>query len=138
MGISFGGFDDLLNDLNNLGDVGKKVGKKAMGEATKIVLDQQKKDAPKGKDNDHGADTLKVTNIKTYKSGTVIGKVGIDSSNWNQVDHLYYQHYGFEHYKNGERVEVHLGWMDDSFKKVKDKASDKIIEVISSELDRIL
>lgn len=138
MGISFSGFDDLISDLNNLGNVGKKVGRKAVEEGSKIVLDQQKKDAPKDKDCEHGADKLKITNIKTYKSGTVVGKVGIDSSNWDEVDHLYYQHYGFELWKNGERVEPHIGWMDDSFKKVEDKASNKIIEVISSELDKIL
>lgn len=138
MGISFSGFDDLISDLNNLGNVGKKVGRKAVEEGSKIVLDQQKKDSPKDKDSDHGADKLKVTNIKTYKSGTVVGKVGIDSSNWDEVDHLYYQHYGFELWKNGERVEPHIGWMDDSFKKSEEKASNKIIEVISSELDKIL
>ncbi|MDU1566416.1 MAG: HK97 gp10 family phage protein [Clostridium sp.] len=138
MGISFDGFDDLLSDLDNLGDVGKKAGKKAIEEGSKVVLEQQKKDAPKDKDGEHGADKLKVTNIKTYKSGTVVGKVGIDESNWDEVDHLYYQHYGYELWKNGERVEPHLGWMDDSFRKVKDKTSETMMEVVSSEIDKIL
>lgn len=138
MSIELGGFDDLLNDLNNLGSIGKKIGKKAITEGSKLVLEQQKKDAPRDSDGEHGADKLKVTNIKSYKSGTVVAKVGIDSTNWDDVAHLYYQHYGFEHYKNGERVEVHLGWMDDSFKKVKDKASEQIMEIASQEVDKIL
>lgn len=138
MGISFSGFDDLLNDLNNIGNVGNKISRKAIEEGTKIVLEQQKKDAPKSDDNDHGADKLKVTDIKRYSSGTVVGKVGIDSSNWDDVDHLYYQHYGFELWKNGERVDPHLGWMDDSFKKIEGKASEEMIKIISSEIDKIL
>lgn len=138
MGISFSGFDDLLNDLNNIGNVGNKISRKAIEEGTKIVLEQQKKDAPKSDDNDHGADKLKVTDIKRYSSGTVVGKVGIDSSNWDDVDHLYYQHYGFELWKNGERVEPHLGWMDDSFKKVENKVSEEMIKIIESEIDKIL
>lgn len=137
MGIKISGFDDILNDLNNLGNVGNKIGKKAVEEGTKIVLEQQKKDAPKDKDGDHGADKLKVTNIKKYKS-TVVGKVGIDESNWDEVDHLYYQHYGYELWKNGERVEPHLGWMDDSFKKVKDKASETMMSIVEQEIDKIL
>lgn len=37
MGIKTSGFDDLLNDLNNLGNIGNKIGKKAVEEGTKIV-----------------------------------------------------------------------------------------------------
>jgi hypothetical protein len=136
--ISFNGFEDLVSDLNNLGNIGTKIGRKAVEEGSKIVLEQQIKDAPKDKDGEHGADKLKVTNIKKYKSGTVVGKVGIDDSNWDEVEHLYYQHYGFELWKNGERVEPHIGWMNDSFKKSKDKASEKMIEIVSSEIDKIL
>lgn len=138
MTVSFNGFDELVNDLNNLGNIGTKIGRKAVEEGSKIVLAQQIKDAPKDKDGEHGADKLKVTNIKKYKSGTVVGKVGIDDSNWDEVDHLYYQHYGFELWKNGERVEPHLGWMNDSFKKVKDKASETMINIVGQEIDQIL
>ena len=89
MGISFSGFDDLINDLNNLGAIGNKIGKQAVEEGAKIVLEQEKKDSPKDSDNnDHGADKLKVTQIKKYKSGTTIGKVGIDSTNWEECKHL--------------------------------------------------
>lgn len=138
MGIELKGFDDLIEDLNRLGDIGSKIGKKAIEEGSKIVLYQQIKDAPRDKDNEHGADKLKLTKIKRYKTGTVIGRVGIDSSNWEETKHLYFQHYGFEHYKSGKRVEVHLGWMDDSFKKVGKKAEDTIMEIANKELDKIL
>lgn len=139
MSIELSGFDELINDLNNLGDVGKKVGRKAVQEASKIVLQQEKKDAPRDAHNsNHGANKLKVTQIKQYKSGTVVGKIGIDSSNWEAVSHLYYQHYGFEHYKSKKMVTVHVGWMNDSFNKCKEKAAKVMMDVASQEIDKIL
>ena len=139
MGVKINGFDELISDLNNLGTIGNKIGRQAVEEGAKIVLEQQKKDAPRSDDNDHGADKLDITEIKKYaKSGTVVGKVGISSDNWEFTKGLYFNHYGFEHYKSGEMVDVHIGWMNDSFKKCKEKASEKIIDIASKEIDKIL
>lgn len=139
MGIELQGFDELVSDLNNLGTIGNKIGRKAVEEGSKIVLEQQKKDAPRSGDDDHGADKLDITEIKKYtKSGTVVGRVGISSDNWEFTKGLYFNHYGFEHYKSGKMVDVHIGWMNDSFKKCKDKASEKIIDIASKEIDKIL
>ena len=60
MSVEFSGFDELINDLNNLGNIGNKIGKKAVEEGAKIVLEQQKKDAPRDADNEHGADKLEI------------------------------------------------------------------------------
>lgn len=139
MAVKFSGFDELINDLNNLGAIGNKIGKKAVEEGAKIVLEQQKKDAPKDADNEHGADKLDITEIKKYsKSGTIVGKVGISAENWEDCKHLYFQNYGYELWKNGKMVNVHVGWIDDSFKKCKDKASKVIIDVAKQEIDKIL
>ena len=139
MSVEFSGFDELINDLNNLGSIGNKIGKQAVEEGAKIVLEQQKKDAPRSNDDDHGADKLNITEIKKYtKSGTVVGKVGISSENWEYTKGLYFNHYGFEHYKSGKMVDVSIGWMNDSFKKCKEKASEKIIDIASKEIDKIL
>ena len=91
MGMELKGFDALINDLNNLGNVGNKIGRKAVEEGSKIVLEQQKKDAPRSGDDDHGADKLDITEIKKYtKSGTVVGRVGISSDNWEDTKGLMY------------------------------------------------
>lgn len=37
MAIEFSGFDELVNDLNNLGAIGNKIGKQAVEEGAKIV-----------------------------------------------------------------------------------------------------
>ncbi|WP_342986174.1 HK97 gp10 family phage protein, partial [Clostridium saudiense] len=101
MSVELSGFDELISDLNNLGAIGNKIGRKAVEEGAKIVLEQQKKDAPRSDDNDHGADKLDITEIKKYaKSGTVVGRVGISSDNWEFTKGLYFNHYGFEHYKS--------------------------------------
>ncbi|WP_195949391.1 HK97 gp10 family phage protein [Clostridium saudiense] len=139
MSVEFSGFDELINDLNNLGNIGNKIGKKAVEEGAKIVLEQQKKDAPRDADNEHGADKLDITEIKKYaKSSTVVAKVGISSENWEEAKHLYFQNYGYELWKNGKMVNTHVGWIDDSFKKCKDKATEKMIEIAKQEIDKIL
>ena len=139
MSVELSGFDELISDLNNLGAIGNKIGRKAVEEGAKIVLEQQKKDAPRSDDNDHGADKLDITEIKKYaKSGTVVGRVGISSDNWEFTKVLYFNHYGFEHYKSGKMVDVHVGWMNDSFKKCKDKAAKIMIDIASKEIDKIL
>lgn len=137
MGVSFSGFDELINDLNNLGSIGNKIGKKAVEEGAKIILEQQKKDAPRDADNEHGADKLDITEIKKY-SGTIVGKIGISAENWEDCKHLYFQNYGYELWKNGKMVNTHVGWIDDSFKKCKDKATEKMIEIAKQEIDKIL
>lgn len=139
MSVEFNGFDELINDLNNLGAIGNKIGKKAVEEGAKIVLEQQKKDAPRdADDNEHGADKLDITEIKNSKSGTIVGKVGISAENWEDCKHLYFQNYGYELWKNGKMVNAHIGWIDDSFKKCKDKASEKIVEIAKQEINKIL
>ena len=139
MSVELSGFDELISDLNNLGAIGNKIGRKAVEEGAKIVLEQQKKDAPRSDDNDHGADKLDITEIKKYaKSGTVVGRVGISSDNWEFTKGLYFNHYGFEHYKSGKMIDVHVGWMNDSFKKCKDKAAKIMIDIASKEIDKIL
>ena len=139
MSVEFSGFDELINDLNNLGNIGNKIGKKAVEEGAKIVLEQQKKNAPRDADNEHGADKLDITEIKKYaKSSTVVAKVGISSENWEEAKHLYFQNYGYELWKNGKMVNTHVGWIDDSFKKCKDKATEKMIEIAKQEIDKIL
>ena len=139
MSVELSGFDELISDLNNLGAIGNEIGRKAVEEGAKIVLEQQKKDAPRSDDNDHGADKLDITEIKKYaKSGTVVGRVGISSDNWEFTKGLYFNHYGFEHYKSGKMVDVHVGWMNDSFKKCKDKAAKIMIDIASKEIDKIL
>lgn len=140
MAVKFNGFDEFINDLNNLGIIGNKIGKQAVEEGAKITLKQQKKDAPKDLDNnEHGAEKLDITEIKKYsKSGTVVGKVGISSDCWEDAKHLYFHHYGYELWKNGEMINAHVGWMNDSFKKCKEKATKAMIDVVSKEIDKIL
>ena len=139
MAVKFNGFDEFINDLNNLGTIGNKIGKQAVEEGAKIVLRQQKRDAPRDKDNVHGADKLDITEIKKYsKSSTCIARIGISSENWEFTKGLYFNHYGFEHYKSGKMINVHVGWMNDSFKKCKEKAAKAMMDVASKEIDKIL
>ena len=40
--------------------------------------------------------------------------------------------------ENGKMINTHVGWIDDSFKKCKDKAAKVIIDIASKEIDKIL
>ena len=49
MSIKLDGFDDIFSTMEQLGDVGKKAGKKAIKNGLEIALEQLKKDAPEDK-----------------------------------------------------------------------------------------
>lgn len=136
MGLDVKGFDDLFGTLDLLGNVGDKVGKKAVKEGLGDILNQMENDAPK--DTGNSAKKLDITRLKQYKGGTVWGACGIGAKNWEETKGLWYQHYGYENHINGKRVENNVGWMTSSFEKSKQKAENKIVDVISSELDSIL
>lgn len=138
MGVELSGFDGLYKKLEALGNVGNKVGNEALKDGAEIVLEQQKKDAPRSNDGDNGADKLLIDKIKRYKSGTKTISIGITKDNWEDVEHLVYQHFGYELWKNGERVEKHINWMNDSFEKVKDKATTAIKNKVEQEINKIL
>lgn len=136
MSLDVKGFDSLLKKLDSLGSVGDKVGKKAVRAGLKVVLDQEKKDAPK--DSGNSASKLRITNIKQYKGGTVWGKVGIDGKNWEQCKALYYQHYGYINHRTGDKVTKHVGWMSESFEKCKSEAEQEMIRAANNEISSIL
>ncbi len=136
MAVTIKGFDELEKKIEALGNVGKKVGAKAVREGMKPVVEQMKKDAPK--DTGDGAKALKTTTVKTYKTGTAVARAGINKSNFEKAKHLYFQHYGYELKKTGKKVTVHVGWMNTSFEKSKAKGEKVMREVAQTEIDRIL
>lgn len=38
----------------------------------------------------------------------------------------------------GQRIDVNVGWMDKSFKKIEKKANNEMMKVLSSEIDKVL
>lgn len=75
------GFDELLNKLGDLGQVGNKVGKEALNAGAKVVLEQQKKDAPR--DTGDGAKYLEIS-----KSTSSLAQVGFTKDNWEHTKGL--------------------------------------------------
>lgn len=139
MGMTLKGFDELDKKLESLGNVGKKVGAKAVREGMKPIVEQMKKDAPK--DTGKGAKALKTTTVKTYRTGTAVARAGINKTNWEKAKHLVFQHYGYENKglnMNGKKVTVHVGWMSKSFEKSKSKGEKVMREIASQEINNIL
>ena len=139
MASKISGFNALDNKLEALGNVGKTIGKKAVREGMKPILNQMRKDAPK--DTGKGAKALKVTVVKSYRTGTTVARAGIDKSNWEKAKHLYFQHYGYENRGlnfDGEIVATNIGWMNKTFEKSKKEGADVMNTVIEMELSKII
>lgn len=139
MTVNVDGFDDIFSIVEQLGDVGKKAGKKAVKSGLEEVLDQLKEDAPE--DKQKSKNELSIQHIRTNKNGSVWGACGIGKDNWDKAKQLWYQHYGYDNHGlnfTGQRVETNVGWMDKSFKKVEKKANNKMIEVLGTEIDKVL
>lgn len=136
MAVKVDGLNDIFSVVDNLGEVGKKAGRKAIKSGLDEALVQIKKDAP----NDTGGGSRKLSTqyIRANKNGSAWGACGIGSKNWEDTKHLYFQHYGYIHNKSGKQVTAHVGWMDKSFKRVQKKAEDKMMNVLSSEIDKVL
>lgn len=130
------GFDELIKTMDELGDIGKKVGRKGIKKALEATLPTVKEIAPK--DSGEAVNNLSIGTIKTYQGGSVWGGVGINAKNWDKTKSLYFQHYGFKHYKDGKLVEPHKGWMDKAVEASAPKAIGILENEIRQELDKIL
>ena len=77
----------LINQMNDLGQVGKKIGRTSILEASKIVLEQQKQDAPK--DSGNSADHLAISKkLRNYRNGSIYADIGITGENWDKCKGL--------------------------------------------------
>lgn len=136
MGIETKGFDELIKKLEDMGRQGNKIAKSAVEKGAKIVLEQQRKDAPKL--TEEGSKNLDIGEIKKYKSG-VYAKVGITKDNWEKTKHLYFQHFGYNNrgwnMANKPKLVVRrVGWMNESFEKIENEARNAIIEEVKNSL----
>lgn len=129
--INFEGFDELLSTVRSLGQVGNKINNKALKEGSKIVLAEQKRQAPVGENNSR--EKLTTGNIKKYKNGNAYLSVGITKDNWEECKGLWFQNFNGIH-SSGK----HVGWISKAYEKVKSKATDAMMKVVSDEVDKIL
>ena len=139
MSLEFDGWEDIQSTIESLGDVGNKINTTAFRNSLKDGLNVVRSKAPKAKDGStNGAEAFRVGKIKRYKSGSIWGGVGIDRTNWEATKHLYYQHYGYEYYKSGKKIDPHVGWMDEATKASESVVLGSLEKNILDELDKIL
>lgn len=133
MGFELKGFDELERKLEALGDVGNTISNKALKEGSQIVVEEQKKLAPRDSKNDqHGADQLGVSKIKKYKNGNAYIRVGLVNGNWDSFKGIYYQNFNGVH-SSGE----HVGWMQKAFNNAKSEAEQQMRNTLLSEIRKI-
>lgn len=148
--IELEGMDKLIIDMNNLGNVGTKAGKKAVKKGLEVVLDTMKTVAPKNNGNSivpspnegHGRDQLDIQYIKAAKNGDLQGACGIGSKNWDSTKQLWFQNFGFENkglnFNGNHVVSKNVGWMTKAQEKSKDKALSETVKTLSAEIDKVL
>ncbi|WP_294173947.1 hypothetical protein [uncultured Clostridium sp.] len=141
MGMTISGFDDLFGTLDALGQVGNKAGKKAVRKGLTVAVKSLRRYAPR--DSGDGADSLKVISVKAFKSGGAWGNCGIDSSNWEEAGHLWYQNYGYENNGlngrfHGRPVTANVGWFNEAVNKCENEAQSVIINELEKEIDKVL
>lgn len=86
MAVKVDGLNDIFSVVDNLGEVGKKAGRKAIKSGLDEALVQIKKDAPN--DTGDGARKLSTQYIRVNKNGSAWGACGIGSKNWEDTKHL--------------------------------------------------
>lgn len=134
MSIETKGFKELVAQLELMAEKGKQIAKDAVNDGAEVVLEQQRKDAPKL--TGVSASSLSKGETKVYKSGAY-AKIGITSKNWEKAKPLYFQHFGYMNKgwnmkKNPKLVVKHVGWMNESFKNCETAAKMKIIARVKS------
>ena len=144
------GFKELERTLEALGQVGNKIGKRAIKKGLNLTLEQLKKDAPKsgGKSSlgipiksGGAAKHLRVVGMKAYKGGSIYGQCGIDKGNWAETKQLWFQHFGYENHGlnfSGEPITKNVGWFTEAWRKIKSKAAAEVEKEIQNEIKRVL
>ena len=138
--MSIDGLDNLIGKLETMGRAGSNAANKGLKKAGKIIVAQQKLDAPRHKGgpangkSKHGADALKVGPIRTSKSKNKYVQIGIvDSAVWEYAKGVYFQHHGFYNWVS-KRYIAGSQWMDKSFEKAKSQSAKILIDALEREL----
>ncbi len=139
--LTIDGLDECLELCESLGQVGTKMEKESLRSAMKPGLQILKYEAPRN--SGRGAEALKINKIKKYKSGSLWGSMGIDSSNWEQTKSIYFQHYGYHNWGQNGRwkgmyIDKHAGWYDKALKKMEKPVLDTLELEITKRIDKIL
>lgn len=139
--LTIDGLDECMELCESLGQVGTKIEKESLRSAMKPGLQILKDRAPKRSGT--GANALRIDKIKKYKSGSLWGSMGIDSTNWEQTKSIYFQHYGYHNNGlkgryHGMYIDKHAGWYDRAFKEMEGPILDKLEQEVTRKIDKIL
>lgn len=137
--VEIKGMAELIDKIERYHESPKKVGNKALKEASNIMLDSERatllkmhnKDRSTGK----GAKNLKVGRIRSYAGGSKYVGVGFtkdkigDGENWKNIKGAYFAHYGYHEHRSGKYM-AGSNWLGVAF----DNASSACYNVIKSTL----
>lgn len=125
-------FDDLYRTLDNLGQVGKKVARKALNDGANQVKERVIINCPSER-------AKKAIKIGGFKSGKGWASIGVTmGGDWDLIKGAYFQNYGY--YARGSEtfVNKHVGWWTKGWEASRHEADKIIIAMLEKEIDSIL
>lgn len=145
------GIDELIKKLENMQKAPDKVVDKALKAAAEIVKETEIATVKKLHNKyseDIGYKEIKTFSVKRTKTGAKIIQTGIRGSqnkkrraakgrrsdHWSRIRGLWFNNFGFYNEKTGKYV-AGSNWIGKSFEDCKDKAYEKMKEVVLRELD---
>ena len=139
--MSIDGLDNLIGKLETMGRAGSNAANRGLKKAGKIIVNQQKIDAPRHKGgpangkSKHGGDALKVGSIRTAKaSKNKYVQIGIvDAAVWEYAKGVYFQHHGYKNHIANKYI-AGSQWFDTSFAKAKKSAAAVLMKCLKEEL----
>ena len=103
MSVEFKGLDELVKELDSLEKkVKNKIAKVAVEEASEVMLNALKDEAPKADSNSKNSYSYLEKDI-IQSNDKVHSQMGINSKNWEYTKGLWYQYWGFSTHKKGQK-----------------------------------
>lgn len=119
--------EELLKDFQNLDSkIKKTIAKEAVDEASDILLESIKQEAPKAKVNSKSSYLFLDKEIMSSSDSSIQAKMGINSKNWEQTRGLWFHYWSFRSHTERDL------WLDRGYDAAIHKCEDiikhKVIE----------
>lgn len=158
MGFKVMGMQELIDSFDKLDDAGKRKTSTALKEAGEKVKDIEQEVAIEMHSRysqEVGWKQIKKFPIKTSRNGTKYINIGLKAkqtkadkekekkaieagdprpTEWDKIKGLYYNNYGFYHYKQGKYV-AGSHWIDDAYDKSAPQAYEEIKDILMESID---
>lgn len=121
------GLEELLKDFQQLDNkIKKTIAKEAINDASDILLESIKQEAPRAKVNSKSSYLFLNKEISSPSDGSIQAKMGINKDNWNMTRGLWFHYWSFRSHTERD-LWLDRGY-DSAIHKCEDIIKNKIVE----------